>query len=207
MTGDDTGWAILASFFRHILSIQCVAPKSCIDCLTSGEEVHQQDSFGILYDSAFNFAHRVGRFKILCWRGIIFVSSMTCAPVFITSDSWFSNATLVSLYWSRCYKHKFFCICLRCSCTCFGSQCAVIFLWWGVSWTISCSFGEILSFATMLRIFMSVHTSNAFHMTCHFDVSVVGLTVLAHHVSSAILECFAPHGNLVPVHCDRTSSL
>jgi hypothetical protein len=26
--------------------------------------------------------HRVGCFEILCWRGIIFVSIMTCAPTF-----------------------------------------------------------------------------------------------------------------------------
>jgi len=73
------GWAILASFFR---SVQCVVARSCIDFLTSREEVHEQDSFGILDDCDCNLAHRVGCSEILCSRGIIFVPSMTCALMF-----------------------------------------------------------------------------------------------------------------------------
>lgn len=107
------GWAILASFFRHFRSVQCVVARSCIDFLTSKEEVHQQDSFGILDDCGYNLAHRVGCFEILCWRGIICVSSMTCAPTFhyqwhlgVAVPHWSVCTESINYYTSVCGVHS-----------------------------------------------------------------------------------------------------
>lgn len=93
----QSGWAILASFFRHFCSVLCVAARSCIDFLTSREEVHQQDSFGSLDDRGCNLTQS-WLFEILCWRGIIFVSIMTCAPTF--HYQW--RLGLVMPHWSVC---------------------------------------------------------------------------------------------------------
>jgi len=161
------GWAILASFFRHFCSVQCLVARSCIDFLTSREEVHQQDFFSILDDCGYNLARRVGCSEILCWRGITFVSSMTCAPKF--HHQWQLGLTMP--HCSVCTEADVISI----------NSCASVY---GVHSQVLGPNVQVLSCdeesrerfpALLVRcwvfpqfcIFTSVVMNNAFHMTCH----------------------------------------
>jgi len=190
-----SGLAILASFFRHFCSVQCAAARGCIDFLTSREEVHQQHSFGILDDCGYNLAHRVHCFEILCWRGIICVSSMTCAPMF--HYQW--QLGLAVPHWSVCTEAGVISI------NSYASVCGVHSLALGPNMQLfSCDKESHEQFPALLVNVEFGHNVVYFHVCCNeqclphdmlsFDVSVEGLKALVHHISSAILECFAPQG-------------